>query len=79
MRCVTDYQHRIGRTGRAGESGLAVTYITNDDAAVLYDLRQYLLQSHQKVPPELDRHEAAQVKPGAAPDKPKRAETLYPH
>lgn len=26
-----DYVHRIGRTGRAGKRGVAVTFITNED------------------------------------------------
>ena len=30
-----DYVHRIGRTGRAGESGLAVTFFTSEDAKQL--------------------------------------------
>ncbi|MCH6255179.1 DEAD/DEAH box helicase [Puniceicoccaceae bacterium K14] len=30
-RSTTDYAHRIGRTGRAGESGVAVSFITSED------------------------------------------------
>ena len=32
-RSTDDYLHRIGRTGRAGESGMAVSFITADSAA----------------------------------------------
>ena len=32
-RSPTDYVHRIGRTGRAGETGVAVSFITAESAA----------------------------------------------
>ena len=32
-----DYVHRIGRTGRAGASGLAITLVTRDDARLVAD------------------------------------------
>lgn len=32
---IEAYVHRIGRTGRAGKTGVAVTFLSNDDADVL--------------------------------------------
>ena len=37
---IEDYTHRIGRTGRAGKAGIAVTFLTKDDSATFYDLKQ---------------------------------------
>ncbi|RYP54325.1 hypothetical protein DL768_000899 [Monosporascus sp. mg162] len=60
---IESYTHRIGRTGRAGKSGVAITFLGNEDADVLYDLRQMLSKSSiSRVPEELRRHEAAQQK-----------------
>ncbi|KAF5134228.1 Pre-mRNA-splicing ATP-dependent RNA helicase [Metarhizium brunneum] len=61
---IESYTHRVGRTGRAGKSGVAITFLGNEDADVMYDLRQMLSKSSiSKVPEELKRHEAAQSKP----------------
>ncbi|KEY67625.1 hypothetical protein S7711_07822 [Stachybotrys chartarum IBT 7711] len=61
---IESYTHRIGRTGRAGKSGVAITFLGNEDADVLYDLKQMLTKSEiSKVPDELKRHEAAQSRP----------------
>ncbi|XP_018474998.1 DEAD-box ATP-dependent RNA helicase 21-like [Raphanus sativus] len=57
------YTHRIGRTGRAGKSGVATTFLTLCDTDVFYDLKQILVQSNSAVPPELARHEASRSKP----------------
>jgi ATP-dependent RNA helicase DDX23/PRP28 len=37
---IKEYIHRIGRTGRAGDSGCAISFLTNDDTDVMYDLRK---------------------------------------
>ncbi|EIM90151.1 P-loop containing nucleoside triphosphate hydrolase protein, partial [Stereum hirsutum FP-91666 SS1] len=60
---IEAYVHRIGRTGRAGKQGVAITFLTNDDDEVMYDLKQEISKSPvSKVPPELARHESAQHK-----------------
>merc|ERR1719460_2868015 len=61
---IEDYTHRIGRTGRAGKKGVAVSFLTPDDSDIFYDLKQFLKTSQQLVPPELANHPAAKFKPG---------------
>ena len=60
--CVA-YTHRIGRTGRAGESGLATSFLTGDDTDVMYDLKAQLTKTNNAIPNELRDHPSAQVKP----------------
>ncbi|MED6169909.1 DEAD-box ATP-dependent RNA helicase 46 [Stylosanthes scabra] len=50
---VEDYVHRIGRTGRAGATGLAYTFFGEQDAKHATDLIKVLEGANQKVPPEL--------------------------
>jgi len=50
---VEDYVHRIGRTGRAGATGLAYTFFGDQDAKYASDLIKVLEGADQKVPPEL--------------------------
>ncbi|KZT11230.1 P-loop containing nucleoside triphosphate hydrolase protein [Laetiporus sulphureus 93-53] len=60
---IESYVHRIGRTGRAGKQGTSITFLTNDDDEVMYDLKQEISKSPvSKVPIELAKHEAAQHK-----------------
>ena len=37
-----DYVHRIGRTGRAGQSGLAVTFVSKSDLRLVADIEKLL-------------------------------------
>eukprot|EP00252_Welwitschia_mirabilis_P020996 TRINITY_DN5268_c0_g1_i2.p1 TRINITY_DN5268_c0_g1~~TRINITY_DN5268_c0_g1_i2.p1 ORF type:complete len:505 (+),score=87.30 TRINITY_DN5268_c0_g1_i2:313-1827(+) len=50
---VEDYVHRIGRTGRAGASGLAHTFFSDQDGKFAAELIKVLERAEQKVPPEL--------------------------
>lgn len=50
---VEDYVHRIGRTGRAGATGLAYTFFADQDAKHASDLIKVLEGANQRVPPEL--------------------------
>lgn len=62
---IESYTHRIGRTGRAGKTGVAITFLGNEDSDVMYDLKQMISKSEiSRVPEELRKHEAAQQKKG---------------
>ena len=50
-RSAVDYTHRIGRTGRAGESGLAVSFVSSSTLAhfKLIEKRQRLVVPREQV------------------------------
>ncbi|XP_028074922.1 ATP-dependent RNA helicase-like protein DB10 isoform X2 [Camellia sinensis] len=50
---VEDYVHRIGRTGRAGATGVAYTFFGDQDAKHASDLIKVLEGANQRVPVEL--------------------------
>ncbi|KAH7400565.1 Phosphomethylpyrimidine kinase-domain-containing protein [Phaeosphaeria sp. MPI-PUGE-AT-0046c] len=52
-----DYVHRIGRTGRAGANGTAITLFTTENSKQARDLVQILTESKQQIDPRL--HEMA--------------------
>eukprot|EP01068_Selenidium_serpulae_P012766 Selendium_serpulae@DN5877_c0_g1_i7.p1 len=52
---IEDYVHRIGRTGRAGATGSAYTFFTNDKFRLANDLIRILREADQTVPSELER------------------------
>ena len=64
--CVADYTHCIGRTDRAGKTGIAISLCTKDDSHLFYDLKQCVLDSPVSTcPPELANHPDAQSKVGS--------------
>jgi ATP-dependent RNA helicase RhlE len=49
-----DYVHRIGRTGRAGASGLAVSLVTGSDARLMADIEKLIKKKIDIEPFELE-------------------------
>ncbi len=49
-----DYVHRIGRTGRAGASGLAVSLVTSSDARLMADIEKLIKKKIDVEPFELE-------------------------
>ncbi|KAI7018147.1 ATP-dependent RNA helicase, partial [Hortaea werneckii] len=50
---VEDYVHRIGRTGRAGADGRAITFFTDQEKGLAGGLINVLKSANQPVPEEL--------------------------
>jgi superfamily II DNA/RNA helicase len=49
-----DYVHRIGRTGRAGASGLAITLVAREDTRLIGDIEKLINKKIEIEPIELD-------------------------
>ena len=73
-RAPSDYVHRIGRTGRAGESGIAVTFVDHETEAHLrlIEKKNHLLLTRQQVPGFELRDSSAERVKGLAPKKGRR-------
>lgn len=50
---LEDYVHRVGRTGRAGAKGRALTFVTSDQERAIADLARAFKTSGQDLPKEL--------------------------
>lgn len=50
---IEEYVHRVGRTGRAGKTGLAITLMTRRDWGKARELIEVMEKSGQDVPQEL--------------------------
>ncbi|KAI1208827.1 P-loop containing nucleoside triphosphate hydrolase protein [Annulohypoxylon truncatum] len=69
---LEDYVHRAGRTGRAGNKGTAVTFVTGEQENCAPGIAKALEQSGQSIPPQLDEMRKAfrdKVKSGKAKDQ----------
>lgn len=47
---IDDYVHRIGRTGRAGNFGLATSFVNENNRTILKDLLALLEEANQEIP-----------------------------
>ncbi|KAF9992526.1 DEAD-box ATP-dependent RNA helicase, partial [Modicella reniformis] len=47
---IDDYVHRIGRTGRAGNTGIATAFLNRGNKGVIRDLLELLKEAHQEIP-----------------------------
>ena len=52
---IHEYIHRIGRTARIGNPGIATAFFTERDEAIGEDLVKILLETEQEVPEFLER------------------------
>ncbi|CAG9330415.1 unnamed protein product [Blepharisma stoltei] len=51
---IEDYVHRIGRTGRVGKEGLAISFINDKSKPIVKDLYSLLLETKQNIPDWFD-------------------------
>ncbi|CAK9159549.1 unnamed protein product [Ilex paraguariensis] len=55
---IDDYVHRIGRTGRAGKTGLATAFFNENNASMARALTDLMQEANQEVPAWLSRFAA---------------------
>ncbi|XP_022815558.1 probable ATP-dependent RNA helicase DDX43 [Spodoptera litura] len=54
-RHIEEYVHRVGRTGRAGKTGISLTFVTRQDWGSAKELIKILEEANQEVPDELQQ------------------------
>ncbi|KAJ8709237.1 hypothetical protein PYW07_009063 [Mythimna separata] len=54
-RHIEEYVHRVGRTGRAGKTGISLTFISRSDWGNARELIKILEEANQDVPDELEQ------------------------
>ena len=51
---MEDYVHRVGRTGRAGAKGNAITFVSSSQPKEVFNLVKALKLSHSDIDPKLE-------------------------
>jgi len=52
---IDDYVHRIGRTGRAGNTGAALSFVNEKNSGIARELRELLDENDQEIPPWMNQ------------------------
>ena len=77
-----DYIHRIGRTGRAGASGTAISFVAPDDGKLLVEIEKLIKRKLDEMPmPDLSRYGerfGQRRSPGAAEESRERSHVRPP-
>jgi ATP-dependent RNA helicase DDX3X len=47
---IEDYVHRIGRTGRIGKKGVAISFVNDKNKPIFKDLYSLLCECRQEIP-----------------------------
>ena len=53
---IDDYVHRIGRTGRVGNLGHAISYLCDKNTGIFKELANLLIENEQECPPWLEKY-----------------------
>ncbi|MDR0332060.1 MAG: DEAD/DEAH box helicase [Dysgonamonadaceae bacterium] len=69
---VEDYVHRIGRTARAGDSGMAITFVSPKEQYRFSQIEQFLQKEIYKIPVPAELGEAPKYNP-VQEERPKRS------
>jgi ATP-dependent RNA helicase RhlE len=60
---VEDYVHRIGRTARAGDSGMAITFVSPEDQHLFEKIEQFLQKKIYRIPVPSELGESPEYNP----------------
>src|SRR5690554_1727785 len=60
---VEDYVHRIGRTARAGDSGMAITFVSPEEQYLFEQIEQFLQKKVYRIPVPVEVGEAPEYIP----------------
>jgi ATP-dependent RNA helicase DDX3X len=52
---IDDYVHRIGRTGRAGNTGIATSFFNRGNKNIVRQMLELLKEANQEIPPWLEQ------------------------